>query len=78
MRRIFCIFLALVPLLTLSARAAEPSGEAGFDLGCSGAVLMERETGTVLYAKGEHQRLSPASVTLSGSPPKAEMLFCTH
>ena len=63
MRRIFCIFLALVPLLTLSARAAEPSREAGFDLGCSGAVLMERETGTVLYAKGEHQRLSPASVT---------------
>ena len=63
MRRFLCIFLTLIPFLSTAARAAEPLEEGFFDLGCRAAVLMERETGTVLYARGEHLRLPPASVT---------------
>ncbi|MBQ7736941.1 MAG: D-alanyl-D-alanine carboxypeptidase [Oscillospiraceae bacterium] len=55
-------FLLLLPLLVPSALAADGTGDL-FSLGCTAAVLMERETGTVLYAKDEHRHLSPASVT---------------
>ncbi len=34
-----------------------------FDLNCKSAVLMEAETGKVLYAKNENEALPPASVT---------------
>ena len=62
MRRMICWLVALAALMTSgSVRAADP--EDSFDLGCTGAVLMERQTGAVLYARGEHERLSPASVT---------------
>ena len=42
-------------LLTGSARAVEVSAPS--------ALLMEKETGTVLFAKDEHKQLEPASVT---------------
>ena len=61
MRRGIC-FLMVLPVL-LGAVPAAAAGEEGFDLGCTAAVLMERQTGTVLYARGEHERLAPASVT---------------
>ena len=63
MRRTICISLLIPLLLSLPVRALEPLEEDHFDLKCTAAVLMERETGTLLYAKNEHQRLSPASVT---------------
>ena len=42
-------------LLVTSARAVEVSAPS--------AILMEKETGTVLFAKDEHKQLEPASVT---------------
>ncbi len=54
-----CIFLVLL-LLTLwpaSAWAVE------LDIEAPSALLMEKTTGQVLYAKNEHQKLEPASVT---------------
>ena len=33
------------------------------DLSAPSALLMEKETGTVLFAKNEHEKLEPASVT---------------
>ena len=42
-------------LLTTGARAVEVSAPS--------AILMEKETGTVLFAKDEHKQLEPASVT---------------
>ena len=42
-------------LLTTGARAVEVSAPS--------ALLMEKETGTVLFAKDEHKQLEPASVT---------------
>jgi len=62
MRRIVSWALVLL-LLTTGAWAAAPEEADRFDLGCTSAVLMERETGTVLYEKEAHRRLSPASVT---------------
>ena len=44
-----------VLLLGTSARAVEVSAPS--------ALLMEKETGTVLFAKNEHEKLEPASVT---------------
>jgi len=48
-------FLCAVLLLTTSARA--------LDVDAPAALLMEKETGDVLFAKAEHEKLEPASVT---------------
>ena len=66
MRRIICIILSLYLMTTLipvSAAAVDLLPEDSFDLGCTAAVLMERETGTLLYAREAHKHMSPASVT---------------
>ena len=47
--------LGAVLILTVGARAVEVAAPS--------ALLMEKETGTVLYAKDEHAKLEPASVT---------------
>ncbi len=47
--------LCAVLLLTTGVRAVEVSAPS--------AILMEKETGTVLFAKDEHKQLEPASVT---------------
>jgi len=61
--RKFLSFLLAAAVLTLPCLAVEPLAENTFDLKCDAAVLMEARTGTVLYARGESARLSPASVT---------------
>ena len=60
MKKLLCILLccALLPGFAAAARAAEP-----VTVPAESAVLMEKETGTVLYAQNEHARLEPASVT---------------
>lgn len=62
MRKFLCILISIL-VLTTPALAIEPLPEDNFSLDCTAAVLMERQTGTVLYAKAEHEHLSPASVT---------------
>ena len=47
----------LLGLFPLTAKAAEPEGEA------KSALLMDVATGTVLYQKNAHEALAPASVT---------------
>ena len=37
--------------------------DAGLSLSCPSAILMEKETGTILYEQDAHQKLEPASVT---------------
>jgi D-alanyl-D-alanine carboxypeptidase (penicillin-binding protein 5/6) len=39
------------------------TASSGVEVSAKACLLMERETGTVLYAKSEHQQLEPASVT---------------
>lgn len=57
MKRILPLFLLLCMLLSVPARAEELA------LDAPSALLMEKQTGTVLYAKGEHAPREPASVT---------------
>ena len=59
-KRIFALLMVLSALLLClpqSAHAVELSVEA------KAALLMEKETGQVLYAENEHEKLEPASVT---------------
>ena len=57
MKRFLPLFLLLCLLLSVPARADELS------LDAPSALLMEKRTGTVLYAKDEHTPREPASVT---------------
>lgn len=57
----FLLFL-LIPLLILPSRAAMLPEDA-FALDCRAAVLMEKESGRVIYAKNPTEELAPASVT---------------
>ena len=54
MKKLFAL-LGAVLLLGTSVQAVEVAAPS--------ALLMEKETGTILYAKDEHARLEPASVT---------------
>ena len=51
---IVCMMLTLLPA---------PAMAAGPEVAGKSALLMDMETGTVLYAQNEHARLAPASVT---------------
>ena len=64
MKRICALLLSAALLATPAA--AEGVGEGSqppLDLSAASAVLMEKETGTLLYEKESHQTLEPASVT---------------
>lgn len=60
-RRLVSVFLCT--LLFLAPLPARGVGEASLDLSCPSALLMEKETGTVLYEQDAHKTLPPASVT---------------
>ena len=55
MKKLIALLCAVLVLGTPRARAVEVSAPS--------ALLMEKETGTVLFAKDEHAKLEPASVT---------------
>ena len=56
---------ALTAVLALSPIPASATAEGAPlpDLSCASAILMEKETGTVLYDRDSHAPLAPASVT---------------
>lgn len=62
MKRLLTGLLAAL-LLAPQVLAVSAAPEDAFDLSSDSAVLMEQETGTVLYEKDAHSRRSPASVT---------------
>lgn len=59
MKRFLCMLLCLF----LTAVLAVPAAAAELSLSAASAILMEKATGTILYAKDEHTQLEPASVT---------------
>ena len=65
MKRISAALLAALTLVvSVPAASAAPAETGGaLDLACASALLMEKETGTVLYEKDAHAKLEPASVT---------------
>lgn len=63
MKRISALLLAVL-LAAASLPAASAVGEdAGLSLSCTSAVLMEKETGQLLFDQNSHDKLEPASVT---------------
>ena len=58
MKRTVCIFMAVAMLFCLL-----PVGASAVEVAGKSALLMDVTTGTVLYAKNEHEKLHPASVT---------------
>ena len=63
MKRCSALVLAAA-LLTVSLPAASAvGGEGGLSLSCASSILMEKETGTILYEQDPHAKLEPASVT---------------
>ena len=55
--------LLAAAFLILPARAAEQSAAGAAAVDAGAAVLMEKETGTILYEQNPHDKLEPASVT---------------
>ena len=63
MKRFYAL-LAAILALSLFPPAVSAEGTApDLALSCPSAILMEKETGTVLYESNPHQKLEPASVT---------------
>lgn len=56
-------FILTAILLTTPALAMEPLPEDAITINAPYAVLMEKSTGTVIYAKAAHEHCAPASVT---------------
>ena len=63
MRRISAILLCIMLLGTVVSAAERVMSEGDIDIGVPSAVLMEKTTGTVIYEKNAHEKMSPASVT---------------
>ncbi len=61
--RILPTFLLCAALLAAPGAALELSDPAAPEIAAPSAVLIERETGSVLYSRGETDRRPPASVT---------------
>ena len=60
MKRLLCVILSAC-MLTISVYSAPASPV--LNLQAASAVLMERETGTILYEQNPDEKLEPASVT---------------
>lgn len=67
MKRFFSAFLALILFAAVScpahAKKKDETVQPSLDISAPSALLMEAETGTILYQKKEHTARPPASVT---------------
>lgn len=63
MKRILCFTLLFALLLSGKAYAISPLQDGDIQISSPSAILMEKETGEVLYEKNADERMSPASVT---------------
>ena len=63
MKRCSALVLAAALLTVSLPTASAVGGEGGLSLSCASSILMEKETGTILYEQDPHAKLEPASVT---------------
>lgn len=63
MKQILCFALIISLLFPLSAHAAAPQLQPTPEIKSPAAVLMEKETGTLIYEKNAHEPGFPASIT---------------
>ena len=81
MKRI-CALLLTAALLTGPAAAAGETAEAAqpaLDLSAASAVLMEKETGTLLYEKASHRKkglLQNVCCPMTGNGPRRRSTTC--
>ena len=61
MKKLLAAALAAALLVLPAAPASAVSGAPATD--CGSAILMEKETGTILFEQNSHDKLEPASVT---------------
>ena len=62
---IVILFALCLPVLSVPASAEAWLKDDDVAIAAPSAVLMEKETGRLVYEKNSHERLFPASVTLS-------------
>ena len=63
---LLCLLLAVLSILRAFAASAEeitPAGTADFDVPCAAAILIDEDSGTVLYEKNADDRRPIASIT---------------
>lgn len=69
MKRFFAVFMIMIILASASVFASDAeTAEASlnltpFDISAKSGVLMEQETGRILYEKNPHEKMPPASIT---------------
>lgn len=63
MAALLCASLLICAVPPVSAEETLPSMAVSPPVDCAAAVLMEKETGTVLFEQSSHDKLEPASVT---------------
>ena len=63
MKRCLCMLLLFAALLPGRVFGREPLRDGAMPIEAPSAILMEQETGTVLYEKNADERMTPASVT---------------
>lgn len=62
-KRMGILILVMTLFFHVVEAGAAGMDEASLNLACASAILMEKETGTVLYEQSSHEKLQPASVT---------------
>ena len=63
MKRTLCMLRLFAALLPGRVFGREPLRDGAMPIEAPSAILMEQETGTVLYEKNADERMTPASVT---------------
>ena len=64
MKRLPALFLAFILTAALiPATFAEEIDAPSLSLSCASSLLMEKESGEILYQNNAHEKLEPASVT---------------
>lgn len=62
-KKIFCILFCCVLIFLVAATAASAYTPTNFDIDAEGALLVNTDTGDVLYSKNADKKLYPASLT---------------
>lgn len=60
---VFCLLLAFAAYASTSAHAQEITYDSAPEIGAAAAIVVEYPSGRILYARNEHQRMAPASLT---------------
>jgi len=63
MRKFICFFIAFSNMICIALASNVIPNKIELDLDCKSAILLEADTGTILYEKNSHEKLRPASVT---------------